>query len=93
MLALPVTIIFPTSGHTSTDLNSSTWSVSIDNDGILGTDKIYSNGLFLEYHSERVNNLALSSPWPYKIAGQLFFIRCRTNIKLELAYWSTNVDA
>ncbi|HIF9516126.1 TPA: lipid A deacylase LpxR family protein [Photobacterium damselae] len=72
LLALPVAIIFPLSGHTSTDFNSSTWSVSIDNDGILGTDENYSNGLFLEYHSERVNNLALSSPWPYRIAGQLF---------------------
>ncbi|MDP2516644.1 DUF2219 family protein [Photobacterium damselae subsp. piscicida] len=72
MLALPVAIIFPLSGYTSTDFNNSTWSVSVDNDGILGTDKNYSNGLFLEYHSERVSNLALSSPWPYRIVGQLF---------------------
>ena len=49
--------------------NSGSISFSIDNDGIVGTDKNYTNGIFLEYNSVSAPLLSSISPSPiYKVA-------------------------
>jgi len=46
--------------------NSGSFSFAIDNDGIVGTDQNYSNGIFLEYNSAATNRVAMSAPTPIR---------------------------
>ena len=46
--------------------NSGSISFSIDNDGIVGTDQNYTNGIFLEYHSAPTSSLEHDTPIPVR---------------------------
>lgn len=46
--------------------NSGSISFSIDNDGIVGTDQNYTNGIFLEYHSAPQTVLGSRAPIPIR---------------------------
>lgn len=50
--------------------NSSSFSFSMDNDGIVGTDQNYTNGVFLEYNSGYSTDLTETAPTPIRQISQ-----------------------
>lgn len=50
--------------------NAGSFSFSMDNDGIVGTDQNYTNGVFLEYNAPASHNLSIDGPAPIRFAAQ-----------------------
>lgn len=53
----------------ATEYNANSLSLSIDNDGLLGTDKDYTNGLFLKFNAKREKNITQESPLAMRTLG------------------------
>lgn len=51
------------------EYNTGSISLSLDNDGLLGTDRGYTNGLFIKYNAKSTVNIKDSSPFVLKTIG------------------------
>jgi len=53
------------------EYNTSSFSISLDNDAFLGTDRGYTNGVFFQYNSETSTNINDESPFVLKTFNDL----------------------
>lgn len=64
---------------TAQEYNSGSISFNIDNDGLLGSDRGYSNGIFFKYHSDSVVNLENFSPIAIQKVAKLLPLQQNTD--------------
>ncbi|ELR65694.1 hypothetical protein C942_00779 [Photobacterium marinum] len=72
--------------------HSGSVSFSIDNDGIVGTDQNYTNGIFLEFNSSSTTKLEVIAPRPIKDIATLLPLDSNTfkgwNVRLGQQMWT-----
>lgn len=61
------------------EYNTGSLSLSIDNDGMLGTDRGYTNGLFLKFNSKSTRDITENSPFIFKTIGNWLPLQQKTN--------------
>ncbi|WP_232771184.1 lipid A deacylase LpxR family protein [Colwellia sp. 75C3] len=61
------------------EYNTDSISLSLDNDGLLGSDRGYTNGLFLKYNSNSTVDIKEKSPFILKTIGSLLPLQQQSN--------------
>jgi lipid A 3-O-deacylase len=61
------------------EYNTSSVSLSLDNDGLLGSDRGYTNGLFFKFNSNSTVDIDNNSPFLLKTIGQWLPLQQQTN--------------
>lgn len=72
--------------------NTGSIAFAIDNDGIVGTDQNYTNGVFLEFNSSASNMLELTAPFPIRQIARLLPLNSGTsqnwNVRIGQQIWT-----
>lgn len=65
--------------YVAQEYNADTFTLSIDNDGLLGTDKDYTSGIFFKYNSKSTTNINDNSPLLLKSFGNWLPLQQESN--------------
>lgn len=61
------------------EYNTGTMSLSLDNDGLLGSDRGYTNGLFFKFNSNSLVDIENRSPFLLKTVGRWLLLQQQSN--------------